>query len=82
VKDAEPRDELFMRVRSAFNAVDPAGLLRLGSPEDEYNPEVQDVCRRVSDGEELTPELLRSVLVELLNRADERHVARLYKLLA
>ena len=44
--EPRPPDELFERVQSAFNAVDPEGLLRLGFPEDEYNPEVKEICRR------------------------------------
>ena len=82
MEQREPQDELFERVRAAFNAVDPERFFQYGFPEDEYNPEVREVCRRLRAGEELTPDLIRSVLLTMVKRAEDDDVAQLYALLA
>ena len=33
------------QVRAIVNAVDPIGLIAMGAPEDEYDPEVADLVR-------------------------------------
>ena len=38
------RDEWFVRVKAAVDAVDPVGLLGLGAPDDEYDPEVEELA--------------------------------------
>ena len=39
-------DEYFLRARAVVNAEDPIGLLAMGAPEDEYDPEVRDLLSR------------------------------------
>ena len=38
--------EHFLRAREVINREDPIGLLALGAPEDEYDPEVRDLMSR------------------------------------
>jgi hypothetical protein len=38
--------EHFLRAREVINREDPVGLLALGAPEDEYDPEVRDLISR------------------------------------
>lgn len=40
-----------VHVRSVVDAADPEGLLELGAPADEYDPEVDDLARLVRNGE-------------------------------
>ena len=53
-----------MRVRAAFNAVDPEELLANGFPEDEYNPEVTAVCEALTSGAAMSADLVLRVLHE------------------
>lgn len=39
------------RVKTAFDEVDPMGLLKMGAPSDEYDAEVDDVVRRLEGGQ-------------------------------
>jgi hypothetical protein len=39
------RSAYFLAVRAVVNREDPAGLLSFGAPEDEYDPEVEDLIR-------------------------------------
>lgn len=55
------RDEWFMRVKAAVDAVDPVGLLGLGAPEDEYDPEVEELAGRLRSGGQLTPQVIVDV---------------------
>ena len=54
--------ELEAGITAAFVAVDPAELIKYGSPLDEYSPETRDLCRRLDDGEALTADLVQAVL--------------------
>jgi hypothetical protein len=55
------RDEWFMRVRAAVNAVDPAGLLSSGATDDEYDPEVEELVGWLRSGRQLTPQVIVKV---------------------
>ena len=61
-------DELLDAVRAVVNAVDPVGLLKIGCPDDEYEPEVQDFAQRLGLGEQATPQMVRSVLLHWFGR--------------
>jgi len=39
------RDGWVARVKAAVDAVEPVGLLGLGAPQDEYDPEVAGACQ-------------------------------------
>lgn len=40
-------DDAFAAVREVINRHDPEGLIEIGAPEDEYDPEVADLVRLV-----------------------------------
>lgn len=48
-------DEAYAAVRRVVNEHDPEGLLEMGAPEDEYDPEVTDLVRLVLRGDSLDP---------------------------
>lgn len=65
--------EYFLRVRAVVNAVDPVGLIALGCPEDEYDPEVRDIVRL---GERVTAEEVLNVFIRWFGddgRMERRH---------
>jgi len=39
------RSAYFLAARTVVNREDPAGLLGFGAPEDEYDPEVEDLIK-------------------------------------
>lgn len=41
--------ELFVRIKEETNACDPEGLIRRGAPDDEYEPEVQELVARIRE---------------------------------
>jgi hypothetical protein len=45
------RDGWFVRVKTAVDAVDPVGLLGLGVPKDEYDPEVAELAGMARSGQ-------------------------------
>jgi hypothetical protein len=55
------RDEWFVRVKAAVDAVDPVGLLGLGAPDDEYDPEVEELAGWLRGGGQLTPQVIVDV---------------------
>jgi hypothetical protein len=40
-------DDAYAAIRALVNAADPIGLIQGGAPEDEYDPEVNDLVRLV-----------------------------------
>ena len=50
---SEKYDEAYAAVRRVVNAHDPEGLIEMGAPEDEYDPEVTDLVRLVLRGDSL-----------------------------
>jgi hypothetical protein len=43
------KGDLFYAIRALINRYDPIGLLALGAPEDEYDPEVKTIVYQVHD---------------------------------
>lgn len=68
-------------IAAAFAAADPAGLIYFGFPDDEYDPEVNDLLRRLQAGNVLSPELLADVLIRWFHRAAPDHVEQLFELI-
>lgn len=65
--------EYFLRVRAVVNEVDPVGLIALGCPEDEYDPEVEDI---VSLSEHVNADEVLNVFVRWFGddgRMERRH---------
>ncbi|SEG60699.1 hypothetical protein SAMN05444920_103429 [Nonomuraea solani] len=55
-------DQVAAAVRALINRYDPEGLLGMGAPDDEYDPEVGDLTALVCGGrEEITADAVRSV---------------------
>jgi hypothetical protein len=50
----------FLAARTVVNEVDPVGLIDLGSPDDEYDPEVEDLIKW---REPVTPERVAEVFI-------------------
>lgn len=50
----------FLAARTVVNEVDPIGLINIGAPDDEYDPEVEDLIRW---REPLTPERVAEVFI-------------------
>jgi hypothetical protein len=44
-EDRSMPSPLHLRIREMINAEDPVGLLALGAPEDEYDPQVVDLIK-------------------------------------
>jgi hypothetical protein len=55
-----PSSALHVAVRAVLDAVDPAGLLAMGVPADEYEPEVRDFVGLIEAGQTMSPGLVRS----------------------
>lgn len=54
-EEYEMEKVLLNKIRKILNKHDPMGLIRMGAPEDEYNPEVEeimDVARKSHDVDE------------------------------
>jgi hypothetical protein len=62
--------------------VDPARLIRNGFPENEYDPEVNDMCSRIASGATVSRDLVESVLVFWCSRADPADVDKIVQLLS
>ncbi len=41
--------QLYARVKRAVNAADPITLLRIGAPDDEYDPEIDEITHRLPE---------------------------------
>ncbi|GAA2988819.1 hypothetical protein [Streptosporangium longisporum] len=54
-------DRLTAAVRALIDRYDPEGLLGMGAPDDEYDPEVRDLTALVRGGEEITADVVGSV---------------------
>ncbi|MEU8149173.1 hypothetical protein [Nonomuraea sp. NPDC048901] len=54
-------DQVAAAVRALINRYDPEGLLGMGAPEDEYDPEVGDLTALVRGGEKITADAVSSV---------------------
>jgi hypothetical protein len=54
------RSAYFLAVRAVVNREDPVGLLAIGAPDDEYDPEVQEL---VTTGDAVTAEQVRAVFL-------------------
>ncbi len=50
----------FLAARTVVNEVDPVGLIDMGSPDDEYDPEVEDLIKW---REPVTPERVAEVFI-------------------
>jgi hypothetical protein len=57
----------FLAARAAVNEVDPVGLLAFGCPDDEYDPEVEDLIKW---REPVTPEHVAEVFVRWFGPED------------
>jgi hypothetical protein len=55
------RSAYFLAVRTVVNREDPVGLMNLGAPEDEYDPEVADLIkwRKAVTAEQVSAVFLR-----------------------
>lgn len=51
----------FTAVRDILNRHDPEGLLELGAPEEEYDPEAEEIAGRLRGEQPLAPHLLLEV---------------------
>lgn len=51
----------FPAVRDILNRHDPEGLLELGAPEEEYDPEAEEIAGRLRGGQPVTPHVLVEV---------------------
>ena len=67
-------EPLEVAVRAAFIEFDPAALLDFGFPEDEYGPEVRDLCSRIAAGAPVDEATVTSVIEQWFHR-DQRAVA-------
>lgn len=56
-------------VRQVVNAADPVGLIAIGCPEDEYEPEIRDFQKRIEAGEEPSEDIVREVTTHWFGRA-------------
>jgi hypothetical protein len=54
-------DDAFAAVREVINRHDPEGLIEIGAPADEYDPEVADLVRLVLGVDRPTPEAVLTV---------------------
>ncbi|MEV0236335.1 hypothetical protein [Nonomuraea sp. NPDC050786] len=54
-------DQIAAAVRLLINQYDPEGLLEMGAPEDEYDPEVGDLAALVCGEEEITADAVGSI---------------------
>ena len=55
-------EPLYVRVKAAVDAADPAGLLAIGCPPDEYEPEIRDIVARIESGAATDAEAIREVM--------------------
>lgn len=46
------------RVKTAIDELDPEGLLGMGAPADEYDPEIDDFVRQIAGGASMTLEVV------------------------
>ena len=51
----------FPAVRAVLNKHDPEGLLAIGAPDDEYDPESEDFARLLRDGQPISHEVVVEV---------------------
>lgn len=58
VRDTRPP---FPAVRAVLNKHDPEGLLAVGAPDDEYDPESEDFARLLRDGQPISPTVVAEV---------------------
>ncbi|MFI6905331.1 hypothetical protein ACIBKY_29000 [Nonomuraea sp. NPDC050394] len=54
-------DDQMAAVRALIKGYDPEGLLSMGAPDDEYDPEVRDLVALLGGGEEITPDAVRTI---------------------
>jgi hypothetical protein len=54
-------DQVAAAVRALINRYDPEGLLDMGAPEDEYDPQVGDLIALVCGREQITADAVGSV---------------------
>jgi hypothetical protein len=64
-------DQVAAAVRVLINQYDPEGLLGMGAPEDEYDPEVRDLTALVCGEEEITAEAVGAVWNRWFNEVSE-----------
>ncbi|RVX47782.1 hypothetical protein EDD27_10733 [Nonomuraea polychroma] len=64
-------DQVTAAVRVLINQCDPEGLLGMGAPEDEYDPEVRDLTALVCGEEEITAEAVGAVWNRWFNEVSE-----------
>lgn len=55
------QDRLNDAVTAILNAHDLLGVLELGAPADEYDPEMEDFVRLIAEGTFITPEVVATV---------------------
>ncbi|MCG5217306.1 hypothetical protein [Streptosporangium sp. KLBMP 9127] len=62
-------DQVSAAVRVLITRYDPEGLLGMGAPEDEYDPEVRDLAALVDGSEEITADAVGSIWNRWFNMA-------------
>lgn len=55
---------LYQVVREIVDSLDPIGLLALGCPDDEYNPEIERIVQRLATAKALSLETVQTILHE------------------
>lgn len=81
-KYKEQYKRLITRLRMVFNEADPMGLVSLGSPEDEYDLEIQAVLARRSllTNVDSTKKVMRSVFEEMFGHLEKSELVLLESL--
>lgn len=61
------KNGLKVLVRKEINRIDPVGLLSMGAPKDEYNPEVEEIVKKigVAKSEKEVEELVYKTFVKM-----------------
>jgi hypothetical protein len=54
------RSAYFLAARTVVNDVDPVGLIEMGAPDDEYDPEIEDLIKW---RDRVTPERVAEVFI-------------------
>ncbi|MFD9947551.1 hypothetical protein ACFWYW_06760 [Nonomuraea sp. NPDC059023] len=64
-------DDQMAAVRALIKAHDPEGLLGMGAPDDEYDPEVRDLVALIRGGEEITSDAVGTIWNRWFNNVSD-----------
>ncbi|MFI6388177.1 hypothetical protein [Nonomuraea sp. NPDC050540] len=64
-------DDQMAAVRALIKEYDPEGLLGMGAPDDEYDPEVRDLVALVRGEEEITPDAVGTIWNRWFNNVSD-----------